>query len=70
MTVVFTGVRDKELEAALQAAGHIVADTVSKKTTHVVYADGPQPTTTKITKAKEMGAELLTLSEFRGKITV
>ena len=70
MTVVFTGVRDKELEAALQAAGHIVADTVSKKTTHVIYADGPQPTTTKITKAKEMGAELLTLSEFRGKITV
>ena len=70
MTVVFTGVRDKELEAALQAAGHIVADTVSKKTTHVVYADGPQPTTTKITKAKEVGAELLTLSEFRGKITV
>jgi DNA ligase (NAD+) len=70
MTVVFTGVRDKELEAALQTAGHIVADTVSKKTTHVVYADGPQPTTTKITKAKEVGAELLTLSEFRGKITV
>jgi NAD-dependent DNA ligase len=68
--VVFTGVRDKALEAALEAAGHTVADTVSKKTTHVVYADGPEPSTTKITKAKEVGAQLLTLSEFRGKMVV
>jgi NAD-dependent DNA ligase len=67
-TVVFTGVRDKALEAVLDAAGHTVADTVTKKTTHVVYADGPRPTTTKITKAEEVGAKILSLSEFRAQI--
>jgi len=60
--VVFTGVRDKAFEAALQAKGHIVADTVTKKTTHVIYADGAT-TSTKMIKAKEMGAALLSLSE-------
>jgi DNA ligase (NAD+) len=69
-TIVFTGVRSKETEAALEAAGHIIADTVTKKTTHVVYADGPMPTTTKITKAKEAGIKVLSLSEFRSQISV
>ena len=69
MVVVFTGVRDKELEAILQAAGHVVADTVSKKTTHVIYADGPMPTTTKITKASELGAAILNISAFRGQMS-
>ena len=69
MVVVFTGGRDKELEEKLQATGHTVADTVSKKTTHVVYADGPAPTTTKITKAKELGAQILSMSEFRTQIS-
>lgn len=64
-TIVFTGVRDKALEAVLDAAGHTVADTVTKTTTHVVYADGPLPTTTKITKAEEIGAKILSLSDFR-----
>jgi len=67
-TVVFTGVRDKTLEAILETAGHTVADTVTKKTTHVVYADGPLPTTTKITKAEEIGAKILSLSEFRAQM--
>lgn len=64
-TIVFTGVRDKALETILETAGHTVADAVTKKTTHVVYADGPLPTTTKITKAEEIGAKILSLSEFR-----
>lgn len=59
---VFTGVRDKTFESALQAKGHIIADTVTKKTTHVVYADGAT-TSTKMIKAKEMGATLLPLSQ-------
>lgn len=61
-TIVFTGFRDKALEAALTAAGHIVADTVSKKTTHVLYPDGPEPSSTKITKAREYGAQILSVS--------
>lgn len=63
MIVVLTGFRDKDLEAALTAAGHVVIDTVSKKTTHVVHPDGPTPTSTKITKAQGLGAQILPKSE-------
>jgi DNA ligase (NAD+) len=63
--IVFTGTRDKALEAALAAKGHTVADAISKKTTHVVYPDGPAPTSSKITKAKEIGAKVLSASEAR-----
>jgi NAD-dependent DNA ligase len=68
MTIVFTGARDKELEAALAAAGHTVAATVSKKTTHVVFPDGPAPTSSKITKAQELGIPLMTISALRATL--
>jgi DNA ligase (NAD+) len=68
MTVVFTGARDKELEAALTAAGHTVAAAVSKKTTHVAYPDGPAPTSSKITKAQELGIQLITVSALRATL--
>lgn len=63
MVVVLTGFRDKGLEAALTTAGHVVADAVSKKTTHVVHPDGPTPSSTKITKAQAAGARILQKSE-------
>lgn len=65
LCVVFTGARDKELEAAMAAAGHIVADAVSKKTTHVVYPDGPVPTSSKITKAQAAGIPTIPMSELK-----
>lgn len=65
MCVVFTGARDKELEAAMVAAGHVVADSVSKKTTHVVYPDGPVPTSSKITKAQAAGIPTISMSELK-----
>jgi DNA ligase (NAD+) len=65
MTVVLTGFRDKELEAHLKAAGHIVADSVTKKVTHLVHPDGPTPTTGKAAKAQEYGAAVLSLSAFK-----
>jgi len=65
MVVVFTGPRNKELEASLQAMGHIVADSVTKKTSHVVYTEGSSPpSSSKITKAQETGIPVLSLSEF------
>jgi NAD-dependent DNA ligase len=66
--VVLTGFRDKALETALAAAGHTVADSVTKKTTHVVYPDGPAPTSTKITKAQDIGAAVMSVSAFRAAI--
>ena len=65
MTVVFTGVRDKSMEAALVAAGHVVGASVTKKTTHVVHADDADTDTGKIKKARETGATILSLSEMR-----
>ncbi|NDE16805.1 hypothetical protein EBZ80_17920 [bacterium] len=66
-TVVLTSFRDRTLETALQAAGHTVADAVSRKTTHLVYPDGPEPTSTKITKARELGTgiQILPVGAFR-----
>ena len=65
LCVVFTGARDKELEATMTAAGHTVADAVSKKTTHVVYPDGPVPTSSKITKAQAAGIPTIPISELK-----
>jgi NAD-dependent DNA ligase len=68
--IVFTGGRDKALEAALQAAGHQVADAVTKKTTHIAYPDGPEPSSTKITKAREMGIAILSASALRAEFHI
>lgn len=68
--IVMTGFRDKALSAALEAAGHTVADTITKRTTHVVYPDGPEPTSVKITKAKELGASVVSVSTLRSLLAV
>jgi len=65
MTVVFTGARDKALEVELAAKGHTVAASVTKKTTHVVYPDGPPPSSSKITAAQAAGIPTLPLTAFR-----
>jgi len=68
MTVVFTGTRDKALEAALAAKGHTIGASVTKKTTHVVYPDGPLPGSSKITAAQAAGIPVMTLSAFRATL--
>jgi NAD-dependent DNA ligase len=68
MVVVFTGVRDKALEDQLLAAGHIVADSVTKKTTHVVHADNSAAASTKIVKAQELGIPVTSLSTFKANL--
>lgn len=68
MTIVFTGARDKGLEAAVATAGHTVAAAVTKKTTHLAYPDSDSPTSSKFTKAQELGITLITHSALRSKI--
>lgn len=65
--VVFTDVRDKAFEAVLEAAGHAIVDTVTRKTTHVVYPNGPRPTTMKISKAIALGhsVRIIPISEMK-----
>jgi len=54
-SICFTGVRSKELEAKLEAAGWKIVDTVSSKTNILVVPDGPLESTGKVKKAQELG---------------
>lgn len=69
MNVVFTGVRDKELEKELISKGHIVGSGVSKKTTHLIVKD-KNSTSSKMKKAQELGIKILTLEEFKKEIII
>lgn len=60
--VVFTGVRDHELERALPSKGWSLEDAVTKKTTVVVWG-GKESGKTK--KAQTLGIRLVSLDEFR-----
>ena len=63
--VVFTGVRDKELEGILGAAGWAMQDAVSSKTSALVVADGEFKESGKTKKAVALGVKIMKLSEFR-----
>ena len=55
--VVFTGFRDKELKAKLEAEGMVVQDNITSKTT-LVYTKDPNSTNKKFLKAKEKGIKI------------
>lgn len=63
-TIVFTGIRDKELEELIINNGGKVTGTVSKNTTMLVYTD---ESSAKYTKAKELNIKLMTYTEFVNK---
>lgn len=60
--VVFTGVRDKELEGLLAAKGWAMQDAVSGKTSCLVAASLKESAKTK--KATQLGVKIMTISEF------
>ena len=63
-SVVFTGVRDKDLELMATAAGWTISDTLTKKTTVLVVADEAKESG-KTKKATEYGIRIIKISEFR-----
>jgi NAD-dependent DNA ligase len=69
-SICFTGVRSKEMEAKLEAAGWKVVDTVSSKTTILVVPDGGAESTGKVKKAQDLGTvrivEISKLAEATG----
>ena len=67
--VVFSGVRDKEFEARLIAAGWAVEDSVTKKTTALVVSDEPAPETGKVKKARAAGIQILGLTAAKANLT-
>lgn len=68
--IVFTGFRDKELEKTIVKLGGKVSGSVSGKTSFVVYADGGDPTSSKLEKAKDLGVTVMSKSEFIKKFKI
>lgn len=64
VSVCFTGVRDKALEAAIVAAGGVIKSGVSKNLSVLVSKD-INSTSGKTQKARGYGVEIITLSEMR-----
>lgn len=70
--VVFSGVRDKDLEAFIESNGGSVGSSVSKKTSLVLVkaledADGAS---SKVKKAKELGVPIMLLADFKKGIAL
>lgn len=69
-SVVFTGVRDKDIEARLVAMGAEVKTSVSRKTTWLVYAPNPnKPPSSKVKDAEKHGVPTITLDDFKKLLT-
>ena len=66
LIVVFTGMRDKDLEAEIESRGGKVGSSVSKKTS-VLVAKDPSDDSGKVKTAKELGVEVLDFESFKKK---
>ena len=62
--VVFTGFRDADLEAQVEAAGGQMQSGVSGKTTILVCTD-PNSNSGKAKKARDLGVKVIGVDEFR-----
>lgn len=67
MHVCMTGFRNKELEKALQAQGHVVLNGVTKECTVLVVAD-INSTSSKMKTAKQRGLRIVTREDFENEI--
>lgn len=68
MRVVFTGVRDKELEELITRSGGVIANGVNKNhPNQVVVAKDPSVDSNKIKAALNLGVNVYSLAEFRNK---
>jgi NAD-dependent DNA ligase len=65
--IVFTGVRDKDLEKKIENDGGKISSSVSKNTTMLIVSDNPDTGTDKYKKAKSLNITVMTISEFNKK---
>ena len=66
LIVVFTGIRDKDLEVEIEGRGGKIGSGVSSKTT-VLVAKNPEELTGKVKTANEFGIPIVTLETFKKK---
>lgn len=64
LQVVFTGIRDKDLEEEIESRGGKVSSSVSKRVS-VVVAKDPDEKTSKVTSAKELTIPVISIEKFR-----
>jgi NAD-dependent DNA ligase len=69
-TIVFTGFREKELEAVLKNVGAKMGSSVSKNTLCVVVKDSNSEESSKVLEAKRIGIPVLTLEQFKTQYDV
>ncbi len=62
--IVFSGFRDKDLQAAVESAGGTMQSALSGKTTTLVVKD-PNGTSSKIKKARELGTQIMSIDDFK-----
>ena len=68
-TIVFTGFRDKKLQAKLERLGHKVTSSTSKNTTLVVTVD-INGTSSKLVKARDLNIPIVTPEECKTKFNI
>ena len=66
MNVVFTGVRDKELEKKIESGGGNIKSGVTKSLNYLIVKDKDSKSS-KVEKAKELKIKIITLEEFNKK---
>lgn len=64
-TIVFTGVRDKDLEEFITSNGGKVSSSVSKNTSILIHADSADKSSSKFKKALDLKVELINISRFK-----
>lgn len=67
--IVFTGFRDIVLKSFIETNGGEVLDTITKKSTLLIKKDSDEQSS-KLTKAKELGVNIVLLSEFKQKYDI
>lgn len=65
LIVVFTGIRDIQLQDLIENNGGKVSSSVSNNTDIVIHSEKPDITNAKYKKAKELNIKLLSLSQFK-----
>lgn len=67
INVVFSGIRDKSLEKFIKEIGYDIKSSVSKNTDIVVVKDTTS-TSSKVTKANDLGIEVIEINEFKNRV--
>ena len=67
--VVFTGFRDKSLEAAVEAAGGTMQSGVSGKT-NILVASNPTSNSGKAKKARDLGVRVIGVDELKDELGI